>query len=191
MEDDIPTVKQLRQHFNTVEVRELSLSLREDNTFKRYCSRLTFTNCRSVVPRTLTVSARLETGIIGFRGADNEVHVPHIVIGPHGSLVAVVHNEWHDGDDGRGGHYSLLWYAETLEIRDNPKALRDLADYVEGSYQPSNGWEVRELPASLQLRVVGSKGAFPSVMRLIMHIESVMVDDLPAKEYLTRYIATF
>lgn len=48
-------------------------------------------------------------------------------------------NYWWNGET--GGHYSLLPHARALEIRDNPRAVRDLAAYAAGAYRLGAHWQ--------------------------------------------------
>lgn len=62
------------------------------------CRQCVFIECRKKQPgelEELSVKGSPAAEVpVEFRDAGGEVHFPHIVIGPQGSLNAVVHNYW-------------------------------------------------------------------------------------------------
>lgn len=79
------------------------------------------------------------------------MHIPYLTIGRGGCLRSALYNRWTDGK--KGSNYSLLHYAQHLEVEDNPQALRDLLDYSEGRHKLNEHWRPRELSRDMVVAV--------------------------------------
>lgn len=58
------------------------------------------TSCRKVRPQSITVDAKFNGSLwsLKFNHSDGEAHIPSIIIGPRGTLSAVVRNDWWNGN---------------------------------------------------------------------------------------------
>lgn len=180
-EADLLVVEQLRAYFKTVNVPGLSVPLQADNVIgtDRVC--FAFTGCRAVEPRSLMVNANMKNvrhNKIEFWGADSEVCIPRITIGPQGDLGAIVCNYWCSGEDGtgnKGDYYSLLHHARRLEIVNNPQAIEDLGFCIDGTYWLDRHWQRKELPRGMKVIVQCEVVDMPAVERLKEYFDTVNV----------------
>ena len=89
-------------------------------------------------------------------------------------------NDWQDNKEDieiELTFYSLIKYVKTLIIRNNPKALKDLADYAVGKYVIGGSlWDLQRLSKNIKIVIENSEDAFIHLLRISKYFESVTVD---------------
>lgn len=173
-DENTPLMSQLKKHFRYVVVFS---SLDVENVIDVGCCYHILTDCKGVTPRSLVINAQFSALEQQLQFSHTgEVHIPNIIIGPHGSLAAVVRNHWCNGREGteqESGYYSLLPHAEALKIQGNTGALRDLLAYAKRTYEPGEHWQLQELRRDVKI-IVQCEEAGPSVVKeLRQHFDAV------------------
>lgn len=157
-------------------VEELRLRLGTKTVISTDCWRCVLTDHKGVQPQSLVVDAILRGPgtLLRFPGS-NQTHVPSITIGPRGTLDSIVLNACDDTQQG-GCCYSLIEHVTELVVVDNSGALRELADYAEGRYNPE-GVQCPRPPANVTVHVQRATVAdAPLVKRLRARFAVVTID---------------
>lgn len=107
------------------------------------------------------------------------MHIQDITIGKRGRLDHIIYNQWDNCEEGANhscGLFSLLPHAKVLTIKNNPRALKDLADYTKGTYAVGNSqWTISALNKNMMLVVECTEGELHLVRRLKAHFTKVVL----------------